>query len=41
MFVSFVEAAWKNRLNSENLKHDVRSDKQIEVIERAEVSNDE
>ncbi|MBC7900941.1 MAG: CTP synthase [Saprospiraceae bacterium] len=41
LFVSFVEAAWKNRLNSENLKHDVTSDKQMEMPERSEVTSDE
>ncbi|MEZ5429425.1 MAG: CTP synthase [Pyrinomonadaceae bacterium] len=34
LFVSFVEAAWKNRLSSENLKEDVSSDKPIEVQEQ-------
>jgi CTP synthase len=28
LFTSFVKAAWENRLNSENLQHDVASDKQ-------------
>lgn len=28
LFVSFVKAAWENRLNSENLQHDVSSDRQ-------------
>lgn len=28
LFTSFVKAAWANRLTSENLKHDVSSDKQ-------------
>lgn len=37
LFVSFVKAAWENRLTSENLKHDVTSDKQVEVSERAEI----
>ena len=41
LFVSFVEAAWKNRLNSENLKHDVTSDRQMEMPERSEVTSDE
>ncbi len=41
LFVSFVEAAWKNRLNSENLKHDVTSDKHLGMPERSEVSSDE
>jgi CTP synthase len=31
LFVSFVKAAHLNRLNSENLKHDVSSDKQIQI----------
>ncbi len=28
LFVSFVKAAWENRLSSENLPHDITSDKQ-------------
>jgi CTP synthase len=28
LFTSFVKASWENRLNSENLQHDVTSDKQ-------------
>lgn len=28
LFVAFVKAAWENRLSSENLKHDVSSDRQ-------------
>jgi CTP synthase len=28
LFASFVKAAWENRLNSENLQHDVHSDRQ-------------
>jgi CTP synthase len=40
LFDSFVQAAWQNRLHSENLEHDVASDKQIEVPERAEVSGE-
>ena len=35
LFVSFVQAAHENRLNSENLKDDVSSDKKIEMPERA------
>ncbi|MDQ3179993.1 MAG: CTP synthase [Acidobacteriota bacterium] len=38
LFVSFVKAAFENRLNSENLKDDVTSDKQIEMPERAAVA---
>ena len=40
MFVSFVKAAWQNRLNSENLKDDVSSGKKIEMPERA-MANEE
>jgi CTP synthase len=40
LFVSFVKAAHENRLNSENLKDDVSSDKQIEIPERALVSDE-
>ena len=40
MFVSFVKAAWQNRLNSENLKDDVLSGKKIEMPERA-MANEE
>ena len=36
LFVSFVKAAWENRLRSENLEHDVTADKQRELPERAE-----
>ena len=41
LFVSFVKAAWQNRINSENLKDDVTSDKQIEMPERAAISGEE
>lgn len=37
LFTSFVKAAWENRLRSENLKHDVTSDKQVEMVERVEI----
>ncbi len=40
LFDSFVKAAWQNRLHSENLEHDVSSDKQLDVSERAEVIED-
>lgn len=36
LFDSFVRAAWQNRLKSENLEHDVVSDKPIETPERTE-----
>jgi CTP synthase len=41
LFVSFVKAAHENRLNSENLKDDITSDRQIEMPERATVSGEE
>ena len=41
LFTSFVKAAWENRLKSENLDHDVRSDKQVEVSEHVEIGRDE
>ncbi len=41
LFDAFVSAAWQNKLRSENLEHDVTSDKQIEVPDRAEVTVDE
>jgi len=41
LFVSFVKAAFENRLKSENLKDDVTSDKQIEMPERATVAGEE
>jgi CTP synthase len=41
LFYSFVKAAHENRLNSENLKDDVSSDKQIEIPERAMSVSDE
>jgi CTP synthase len=41
LFVAFVKAAWENRLNSENLKHDVRKDSPVEMPERVEVMSEE
>jgi CTP synthase len=41
LFVSFVKAAYENRLNSENLKDDVSSDKRIEMPERATAVGEE
>ncbi|MBK8305126.1 MAG: CTP synthase [Chloracidobacterium sp.] len=41
LFDAFVSAAWQNKLRSENLEHDVTSDKQVEVPERAEVTAEE
>ncbi len=41
LFTSFVKAAWENRLKSENLEHDVTSDKQVELPERASISSED
>lgn len=41
LFVAFVKAAWENRLKSENLEHDVSSDKQVEIPERANITVEE
>ena len=41
LFDAFVSAAWQNKLRSENLEHDVTSDKQVEVSERAEITVEE
>jgi CTP synthase len=41
LFVSFVKAAFENRLHSENLKDDISSNKQIEMPERAAVAGEE
>ncbi len=41
LFTSFVKAAWENRLNSENLQHDVASDKlpQTQSVESFKEAN--
>ncbi len=41
LFVSFVEAAWNNRLHSENLEHDVASDVPFDLSNRAEIGDGE
>ncbi len=41
LFVSFVEAAWKNRLRSENLEHDVTSETHIEMPAHVEIGTEE
>jgi CTP synthase len=41
LFTAFVRAAWENRMKSENLKHDVTSDKHMELPEHVEVGSDE
>ena len=40
LFRSFVKAGWENRLKSENLEHDMVSDKQVEMPERAEMTGE-
>lgn len=40
LFDAFVKAAWNNRVRSENLEHDVTSEKPLELPERAEVAAD-
>ncbi len=37
LFVSFVKAAWDHRLKTENLEHDVTSDKQVEMPGHVEI----
>lgn len=41
LFVSFVKAAWENKVRSENLEHDVVSDKVLGVNEKAEITSGE
>ena len=41
LFDAFVMAAWQNKLSSENLKHDVRSDIHVEIPERVELHAEE
>jgi CTP synthase len=41
LFDGFIKAAWQNKLHSENLEHDVASDKQVEMPERADVASGE
>ena len=40
LFVAFVRAAWENRLRSENLEHDVASDRQVEMSERVGIPSE-
>jgi CTP synthase len=39
LFDAFVAAAWANKLRSENLEHDVASDKQLELSDRVELGD--
>lgn len=41
LFDSFVQAAWQNRLRSENLEHDVVRDTPVEMLDRAEIKTEE
>jgi CTP synthase len=41
LFDSFVKAAWENRLRSENLEHDVKSELQIDMPTRAGIGSEE
>jgi CTP synthase len=41
LFVSFIKAAWGNRMRSENLEHDIKSKVAIEMPERADVGAEE
>ncbi|MFN0279281.1 MAG: CTP synthase [Pyrinomonadaceae bacterium] len=41
LFDAFVTAAWQNRLRSENLEHDVKSEMQVEMPERVEIIDEE
>ncbi len=41
LFDSFVRAAWQNRLRSENLEHDVASDKHVELPDHVEIGTGE
>jgi CTP synthase len=40
LFTAFVRAAWQNRLKSENLDHDVASDRQVELPEHVEIGEE-
>jgi CTP synthase len=41
IFVAFVEAAWRNRIRSENLEHDVKRDKSVDMPQHVEIGTDE
>jgi CTP synthase len=40
LFTAFVRAAWDNRLKSENLEHDVKSDRKVEMPEHVEIGEE-
>jgi CTP synthase len=40
LFDAFVKAAWSNRVRSENLEHDISSDKGIALPERVDIASD-
>jgi len=41
LFVSFVAEAWNNRMRSENMEHDVKSNMPMEMPERVDVLSEE
>lgn len=41
LFDSFVRAAWDNRVRSENLEHDVASEKAVDIPDHVEIGGDE
>ncbi len=41
LFVSFVAAAWSNRVRSENMEHDVKSSSPVEMHERVDVLSED
>ncbi|MEP6945130.1 MAG: CTP synthase [Acidobacteriota bacterium] len=41
LFVSFVQAAWNNRVRSENMEHVVKSKSPVELPERVEMNNED
>lgn len=40
LFTAFVKAAWENRLNSENLQHDVASDRQPQQSQSSDIAKE-
>lgn len=41
LFGGFVAAAWNNRIRSENLEHDLKSDKSLEMPQHVEIGGNE
>jgi CTP synthase len=40
LFTAFVKAAWDNRVKSENLEHDISSDRKVEMPEHVEIGDE-